>query len=125
MRIIVSNSSLDPIYEQIIGQIKAQIISGELAEGEALPSIRKLAKELKISVTTTKRAYDELEREGFIDSVGGKGCFVSFQNKEFLREQKMKIIEEKLTEAIDEARLLGLGLEELTGILGLLFEEEE
>lgn len=125
MRIIVSNSSLDPIYEQIIGQIKAQIISGELAEGEALPSIRKLAKELRISVTTTKRAYDELEREGFIDSVGGKGCFVSFQNKEFLREQKMKIIEEKLTAAIEEARVLGLGLEELTGILGLLFEEEE
>lgn len=124
MRIIVSNSSLDPIYEQIIAQIKTQIISGELKEGEVLPSIRKLAKELRISVTTTKRAYDELEREGFIDSVAGKGCFVAYQNKEFLREQKMRIIEDKFSAAIEEARMLGLSLDQLAEILTLMYEEE-
>ena len=124
MRIIVSNASLDPIYEQIIGQIKAQILSGDLKEGDALPSIRSLARELRLSVTTTKRAYEELEREGFIDTVGGKGCFVAYQNKEFLREQKLRIIENKLGEAIDEARLLGMSLEELNSLLTLLFEED-
>ena len=91
MKIIIANSSPDPIYEQISRQIKAQIISGELGEGEGLPSIRKLAKELQISVITTKRAYEELEKEGFIDTVSGKGCFVAIQNKEFLREKKMNI----------------------------------
>ena len=89
MRIIISNSSEDPIYEQIVKQIKNQIINGELTEQESLPSIRKLAGELSISVITTKRAYEELEREGYIDTVGGKGSFVASQNKEFLREKKM------------------------------------
>jgi GntR family transcriptional regulator len=125
MRIIVSNASQDPIYEQIARQIKSQILSGELAEGDPLPSIRKLAQELQISVITTKRAYEELEREGFIDTVGGKGCFVAMQNAEFLREKKMKVVEEKLAAAVAEAKLLGIGLPELTEMLSLLHTEEQ
>ena len=125
MKIIISNSSPDPIYEQITKQIKNQIISGQLAEGEALPSIRKLAQELHISVITTKRAYEDLEREGFIDTVAGKGSFVAIQNKEFLREKRMKVVEEKLSEAISEAKMLGISIEELKEMLGILYEEEE
>ena len=125
MRIIISNSSEDPIYEQIVKQIKNQIISGELAEQESLPSIRKLAGELGISVITTKRAYEELEREGFIDTVGGKGSFVASQNKEFLKEKKMKVVEEKLTEAVSEARILNIGVKDLKEMLTILYREEE
>lgn len=124
MKIIVSNSSPDPIYEQIKKQIKSQIINGELEEGQTLPSIRKLAKELQISVITTKRAYEDLEREGFIDTVTGKGSFVAVQNKEFLREKRMKIVEDKLGEAISEAKMLGIGIDELKEMLVLLYEEE-
>ena len=124
MKIIISNSSEDPIYEQIIKQIKNQIINGELDEEELLPSIRKLARELGISVITTKRAYEELEKEGFIDTVGGKGCFVSSQNKEFLREKKMKIIEDKLAIAVSEAKSLGISLMDLNEILTLLYSED-
>jgi GntR family transcriptional regulator len=124
MKIIISNSSPDPIYEQIKKQIKSQIISGELDEGQTLPSIRKLAKELQISVITTKRAYEDLEREGFIDTVTGKGSFVAAQNKEFLREKRMKIVEDKLGEAVSEARMLGIGIDELKEMLVLLYEEE-
>jgi GntR family transcriptional regulator len=124
MKIIISNASPDPIYEQITKQIKSQIINGELEEGQILPSIRKLAKELQISVITTKRAYEDLEHEGFIDTVTGKGSFVATQNKEFLREKRMKIVEDKLTEAIAEARLLGIGSDELREMLVLLYEEE-
>ena len=124
MKIIISNSSPDPIYEQIKKQIKSQIISGELDEGQTLPSIRKLAKELQISVITTKRAYEDLEREGFIDTVTGKGSFVAAQNKEFLREKRMKIVEDKLGEAISEAKMLGIGIHELKEMLVLLYEEE-
>jgi DNA-binding transcriptional regulator YhcF (GntR family) len=123
MRIIISNSSPDPIYEQITRQIKAHIIGGELGEGEPLPSIRRLAQELQISVITTKRAYEELEKEGFIDTVEGKGSFVAMQNKDLLREKKMKIVEEKLAAAVDEARLLGIGRAELEEMLALLFQE--
>jgi GntR family transcriptional regulator len=125
MKIIISNSSPDPIYEQIDRQIKAQIISGELGEGDPLPSIRRLAQELQISVITTKRAYEELEKEGFIDTVEGKGSYVAMQNKEFLREKKMKIVEEKLHEAVREARLLGIGLPELKEMLVLLHKEKD
>jgi DNA-binding transcriptional regulator YhcF (GntR family) len=125
MRVIISNSSPDPIYEQISRQIKAQIISSELAEGEALPSIRKLAQELQISVITTKRAYDELEREGFINTVSGKGTYVAVQNQELLKEKKMKIVEEKLAEAVAEARILGIGVEQLKEMLLLLYKEDE
>lgn len=125
MKIIIANSSPDPIYEQIIKQIKTQIISGELEEGTALPSIRRLAQELNISVITTKRSYEDLEREGFIDTVAGKGSFVAVQNKEFLREKRMKIVEEKLSEAISEAKMLGLGIGELKEMLGILYDEED
>ncbi len=125
MKIIISNSSPDPIYKQIAVQIKNQIISGELNEGEALPSIRKLAQQLQISVITTKRAYEELEKEGFIDTVGGKGCFVAMQNKELLLEKKKKIVEDKLSDAVIEAKLLGISLDELQEMLLLLYKEDE
>jgi GntR family transcriptional regulator len=124
VKIILSNASPDPIYEQISRQIKNQIISGELTEGEPLPSIRTLARELQISVITSKRAYEELEKEGFIDTVGGKGTFVAVQNKELLREKKMKIVEDKLNDAVAEAQLLGISLTELLQMLQLLYGEE-
>ncbi len=124
MRILISNSSPDPIYRQIVQQIKGQIISGELPETVPLPSIRKLAHELQISVITTKRAYEELEKEGLIDTVGGKGTFVASQNQEFLREKRMKIVEGKLADALSEARLLGVSHEELMDMVRLLWEEE-
>lgn len=124
MRVILSNSSSEPIYEQIARQIRAQIISGELEEGTLLSSIRSLAHDLQISVITTKRAYEELEREGLIDSVGGKGTFVAAQNPEFLREKRMKLVEEKLADAVSEARLLGLGRSELAEMLSVLCEED-
>ncbi len=124
MRIIISNSSPEPIYEQIARQIKAEIFAGALEEGAALPSIRALAHDLQVSVITTKRAYDELEREGFLDSVGGKGTFVAAQNPAFIREKRMKLVEEKLGAAVAEARTLGVGLEELTETLRLLFMED-
>ena len=125
MKIIIANSSQDPIYEQIARQIKTQIISGELAEGAPLPSIRGLAQDLAISVITTKRAYEELEREGFIDTVGGKGTFVASQNPQFMREQRMRAVEEKLAAAVEEARLLGIGADELARMLELLYKEAE
>ena len=124
MRIIVSNSSNEPIYEQIAGQVKGMIIKGELGEGEALPSIRGLAKDLQISVITTKRAYEELEKEGFIETMQGKGSFVAMQNKELMKEKKLKIIEEKLAEVVEESRLLGLKYNEVNEMLKILFEEE-
>lgn len=124
LKIIVSNSSPDPIYEQVSKQIKAHIISGELAEGEPLPSIRKLAMELQISVITTKRAYEELEKEGFIDTVSGKGCFVAMQNKELLREKRMKTVEVLLSDAVLEAKKLGIDLNDLEEMLKLLYNEE-
>ncbi len=124
MQIVISNASPEPIYEQIVRQIKAEIIGGTLEEGSALPSIRALAHDLQVSVITTKRAYDELEREGFLDSVGGKGTFVAAQNPAFLREKRMKLVEEKLSAAVAEARLLGVSLGELTEMLQLLYEEE-
>ena len=125
MKIIISNSSNLPIYEQIARQIKNQIMSGELGEGEPLPSIRKLAHELQISVITTKRAYDDLEREGFLDTVGGKGTFVSVQNKDLMREKKMKVVEDKLNEAVSQAKMLGIDLDALKAMLSLLFKEDE
>ena len=124
MRILISNSSPDPIYQQIVRQIKGQIITGELPEGAPLPSIRKLAHELQISVITTKRAYEELDKEGLIDSVGGKGTFVASQNQEFLREKRMKLVEEKLGDALSEARLLGVTHDELMEMVLLLWEDE-
>ena len=100
-------------------------MSGDLSEGDLLPSIRKLARDLQISVITTKRAYEELEREGFINTVGGKGTFVAAQNPEFLREKRMKAVEEKLADAVDEAQLLGVGPDQLVEMLRLLYSEDE
>ena len=124
MRVLLSNSSQEPIYEQIVRQVRAQIIAGELEEGALLPSIRSLARDLQISVITTKRAYEELEKEGLIDTVGGKGTFVAAQNPAFLREKRMKVVEEKLGAAVAEARLLGVEAAELGDMLRLLYEEE-
>jgi len=121
MRILLSNASPDPIYQQIARQIRAQILTGELSEGDTLPSIRALARDLQISVITTKRAYEELEREGLLDTVGGKGTFVAAQNAEFMREKKMKAVEEKLGEAVDQARLLGIEPDQLAEMLRLLY----
>ncbi|ABS39351.1 MULTISPECIES: GntR family transcriptional regulator [Clostridium] len=121
MKILISNASEQPIYEQILCQIKAAIIQGELKEGEILPSIRNLAKEVGVSVITTKRAYEELEKEGFVETVKGKGTFVAAQNKELLREKKIKIIEEKLNEVIEDSKLLDISYEEILEILKILY----
>ncbi len=123
MYIIIKNSSDDPIYLQITKQIKKLIMQGELSSGEALPSIRGLAKELQISVITTKRAYEELEKEGFIETIAGKGSFVAMQNNELLREKKRKVIEEKLEEVVAESKLLKIELNELQEMLKLIYEE--
>ena len=124
MRIIISNSSPDPIYEQIARQVRGQIISGELPEGTPLPSIRKLAHELQISVITTKRAYDDLEHEKFIETVPGKGSFIAIQNRVLMREKHLRILEDQLMEGINTAKLLGIDLNELKEMLTLLFEED-
>ena len=123
MDIIISNSAGTPIYEQICSQIKSRIISGELAEGDALPSMRVLAKELRISVITTKRAYEELERDGFITTVVGKGSFVREADQEFVREERLKAVEGHLQAAVDAARECGMEEQEVLEILRLLFEE--
>ncbi|GAB0171335.1 GntR family transcriptional regulator [Lysinibacillus sp. RC79] len=125
MQIIISNSSKEPIYEQIYTQIKKLILSGELQEGQSLPSMRQLAKDLEISVITTKRAYEELEKNGFIYSIVGKGSFISEQNKEMMRERKVKVIEENLLIAIQNAKEMNIGLAELKEMLTLLYSEDE
>lgn len=124
MNIILSNSSGKPIYEQIADQVKEQVLTGALAAGDALPSMRLLAKELRISVITTKRAYEELERDGFLENVPGKGCFVAPQNRELLREAQLRRVEERLSQAVEEARRGGLPLEELHEMLDLLYRGE-
>lgn len=124
MQIIISNSSKEPIYEQIYAQIKKLILSGELQEGQSLPSMRQLAKDLEISVITTKRAYEELEKNGFIYSIVGKGSFISEQNKEMMRERKVKVIEENLLIAIQNAKEMNIGLAELKEMLTLLYSED-
>ncbi|WP_066633729.1 GntR family transcriptional regulator [Desulfolucanica intricata] len=124
MKIVISNSSNQPIYEQITSQIKNLIMKGELLEADPLPSIRNLAKELQISVITTKRAYDELEKEGFIVTVPGKGSYVAAENKELLQEKRIKIVEEKLVEAVLAAKSIHLTLEQLQEMLSLFYEEE-
>lgn len=124
MDILISNRDGRPIYEQIESQIKGLILSGQLSEGEALPSMRLLAKELRISVITTKRAYEELERDGFLETVMGKGSFVARRNLEFIREEHLRLAEEALSKAVDTAKRSGITLEELTGILTLLYQEE-
>lgn len=124
MELIIRNSTNQPIYDQIYCQIKAQILSGALAPGEALPSIRALAKDLKISVITTKRAYDELEAHGFIYTMAGKGCFVADNNLEILQEQRRQELETHLTAALELAKSCGLTRQDLKQMLDLLSEEE-
>ena len=120
MNIQISNASNDPIYLQIKNQIKSAIISGKLKPEEQLPSIRYLAKELRISVITTKRAYDELEIEGFVNSVQGKGSFVSMQNNELIREEQLRKVEASLLDAIKQAELAGLSIDDLKELLETL-----
>lgn len=124
MNILINNSSGRPLYEQIEEQIKSQILSGELSEGDALPSMRVLAKELKISIITTKRAYEDLERDGFIVSVTGKGSFVKGLNSEFVRESMLFEIEEMLEKVAEKAAVGGITLEELTERLRIITEEQ-
>ena len=108
MELIISNASSKPIYEQITGQIKAMILSGELAEGEQLPSIRALANSLRVSAITTKRAYADLEADGFIETVQGKGSFVAGGNAELIREEQLRQVEELMGQAVDAGRAMGL-----------------
>jgi len=122
MDILISNSSGHPIYEQIARQIKNLIISGELKEGDALPSMRLLAKELRISVITTKRAYEELERDGFIVTMTGKGSFVAAANIDFIKEEQLRTIEEHMQKAVSAANLSSVELKELVEILTLIYE---
>ena len=122
MDIIISNSSGKPIYEQITTQIKNKIITGELRPGDALPSMRVLAKELRISVITTKRAYADLEQDGFIETAPGKGSFVAQKNTEFIREENYRQIQDLLEQAIDLSKSCGLTLSELTELITLLYK---
>ncbi len=124
MNIIIRNTGDAPIYDQITQQVKGLILRGELREGEALPSMRLLARELRISVITTKRAYEELEREGFITTVPGKGCFVAPRNLELVKESALRQAEEHLQKAVDAARTGGVTLEELTETLNILYGGE-
>ncbi|NLN15585.1 MAG: GntR family transcriptional regulator [Tissierellia bacterium] len=124
MNIIISNSSKKPIYEQIASQIKNLIISGHLKEGDALPSMRALAQELRISVITTKRAYEELERDGFIVTATGRGSFVAKKNLEFIREEQLRRVEDHLQKSVDIAKSSDISLDELMDILKTLYEEE-
>lgn len=123
MNIIISNSDKTPIYEQITRQIKDMIMSGSLKEGDALPSMRYLAKELRISMITTKRAYEELERDGYIVSYVGKGSFVKAANQEFIKEQNRMEMEHALAVAVDKAKLSDVSLAELTELITLMFNE--
>ena len=124
MELFINNHGSKPIYEQISDQIKALIIGGELQAGEALPSIRSMARSLHISVLTVQKAYDKLQEEGFIETTAGKGCFVSARNQDFYLEEQQIKIEELFIQAIDTARASGIKLDKLIGLLTLLYEEE-
>ncbi|MGN0377510.1 MAG: GntR family transcriptional regulator [Suilimivivens sp.] len=123
MNIIISNSSDKPIYEQITTQIKAMVMNGQLKEGDILPSMRTLAKELRISVITTKRAYEDLERDGFITTVVGKGSFIKAADIRLVREERLKQIEELLYKAVSLAEQSGIQKEEIMEILDILYQE--
>ncbi len=123
MKIIVTQASTLPIYEQILNQIRDQVVSGSLKEAEALPSIRALARELQVSVITTKRAYEELEKEGVIVSIPGKGFYVCKQNNDFLKEKQRRYLEERFLELIRESKNAGMDLEEILSMIEILYEE--
>ena len=125
MEIVVSNKASQPLYEQIASQIKAAIISGELQAGEAIPSVRSLAKALQISILTVQKAYATLQEDGFIETTAGKGCYVSAQNQDFYLEELQKRIEEKFAESIKSARTIGISLNKLTELLTRMYQEDE
>ena len=125
MEIIISNNKSKPIYEQITSQIKAAIMSGEMQPGEMLPSMRSLAKSLHISVITAQKAYEDLQRDGFIETVTGRGTFVADTNKDFFQEEKLRNAEEKLQEAAEIGRSSGISLQKLIELLTIFYEEEE
>lgn len=125
MEIVISNKTSRPLYEQIGTQIKTQIMNGKLKAGEALPSIRSLAKSLQISVLTVQKAYDLLQADGFIETTAGKGCYVSVQNQDFYLEEQQKKIESYFNEAIEIARTSGISLNKLINLLTLLYEEDK
>lgn len=125
MNIIISNNSNLAIYEQITNQIKSAIINKEIVAGDAMPSIRGLAKDLQISVITTKRAYEELEKEGLLYSVSGKGFYVCEQNTDILKEKKIRMIERHLQDILNECRDAGLSLEDIQNMVEVLFQETE
>lgn len=125
MNIILSNSSQEPIYLQIKNQIKQSILRDEIKQGDPLPSMRRLAQDLRISVITTKRAYEELEREGFITSFVGKGSFVAGQSNDLIQEKRLKMVEEGLAELVAESKNLNISLQQLQELLTLLYEEGE
>ena len=124
MDIIIRNTGETPIYDQITRQVKTLILTGVLGEGEALPSMRALARDLRISVITTKRAYEELEREGFITTVPGKGCFVAPRNLELVRENALRQVEEHLQRAVEAAKLGGIAAAEVRETLDILYGED-
>ncbi len=125
MEIIISSNTSKPIYEQITSQIKAMIMSGELKTGDAIPSMRTLAKTIHVSVITVQKAYEDLTRDGFIETTVGRGSFVSAQNKDFFREEQQKIIEEHLLNAVDVAKSSGIKLEKLQDLIAIFYNEEE
>lgn len=125
MELLLSNTSLKPIYEQITAQIKAMIMQGELKPGDSLPSMRALAKSLHISVITAQHAYEDLQKEGFIETIPGKGTFVAATNQEFIREENLRIIEQHFHDVSEIAHTHGITLEELIQMLHLQYHEEE
>lgn len=125
MEIIISNNNSKPIYEQITSQIKAKIMSGELAAGQPIPSMRALAKAIHVSVITVQKAYEDLQRDGFIETTVGRGSFVSALNKDFMQEEQQRKAEEHLQAAADIGRANGISLEKLLELLTLFYQEEE
>lgn len=125
MEIIISSNTSKPIYEQITSQIKAMIMSGELKTGDPVPSMRLLAKTIHVSVITVQKAYEDLTRDGFIETTVGRGSFVAAQNKDFIQEEQQKRVEEHLIIAADIARTHGIGLDTITNLLKIFYEEGE
>ena len=125
MEIIISSNNSKPIYDQITSQIKAKIMSGELAAGQPIPSMRALAKAIHVSVITVQKAYEDLQRDGFIETTVGRGSFVSALNKDFMQEEQQRKAEEHLQAAADIGRANGISLEKLLELLTLFYQEEE
>jgi len=125
VEIIISSNTSKPIYEQITSQIKAMIMSGELKTGDPIPSMRALAKSIHVSVITVQKAYEDLQRDGFIETTVGRGSFVSAQNKDFYQEEQQRLAEEHLQEAADIGRTSGISLEKLVELLTMFYQEED